>query len=260
MKKIEKLFLSLTAILLGTAFAVAAGDVAINEPYNPATGIWIQQVGDLYPSASTYETVYYTRYSVQLSAKAVDYYYDGNGYLKLYNRRLLCRTPGADGIIHHPDGDLVVAGQDHNQIYKIDKNAADTLADKCITKRVASNASSSTYHLMMNPDNTVLWSAGIPGNLISYATDSTGKLERIRQVKVYGDVSNITTIVWDNSQQAYYTRSTNMGEGKDAQFGKIVDTLCNINAKPCPANQITGLKTQALIKGLNGAHGASFDE
>ena len=76
MKKIEKLFLSLTAILLGTAFAVAAGDVAINEPYNPATGIWIQQVGDLYPSASTYETVYYTRYSVQLSAKAVDYYYD----------------------------------------------------------------------------------------------------------------------------------------------------------------------------------------
>ena len=112
----------------------------------------------------------------------------------------------------------------------------------------------------MNPDNTVLWSAGIPWNLVSFATDSTGKMDRIRQVKVYGDVNNITTIVWDKSQQAYYTRSDNMGEGSYAQFGKIVDTTCAINAKPCPANQITGLKTKTLISGLNGAHGASFDD
>ncbi|PWL03714.1 hypothetical protein [Hallerella porci] len=259
MKTIEKFFLALGAILASSTAANAA-DVSIRTPYNPATGIWIQQVGDLYPSASTFETVYYTRYSEQLSAKAVDYYYDGNGYLKLYNRRLLCRTRGADGIIHHPDGDLVVAGQNNNEIYKVSKSAKDTLTNQCVTKTVSSQVGSSTFHLMMNPDNTVLWSAGIPGNLVSFATDSTGKMDRIRQVKVYGDVNNITTIVWDKSQQAYYTRSDNMGEGSYAQFGKIVDTTCAINAKPCPANQITGLKTKTLISGLNGAHGASFDD
>ncbi|MBP5247529.1 MAG: hypothetical protein J6Z31_06680 [Fibrobacter sp.] len=266
---IEKKFLALRWLLVATAFAFAdsSDSVTVNTPYNPATGIWIQQVGDLYPSASTTETVYYTRYSSQLSAKSLDYYYDGNGYLKLSNKKLLCRTPGADGIVHHPDGDLLVAGQGNNQVYKVNMNASDTLTSACVTKSVSSGVGSSTYHLMVNPDNSVLWSAGIPGNLVSYAVDSAtaGRLEKIRQVKVHGSVTNITTIIWDQTGQAYYTRSSNLGtisrsSSNNAQFGMIVDTTCAISADPCPAKYITALKTKTLIDSLKGAHGASFDE
>lgn len=265
----ERKFLALQWLLVAVAFAFAdsTDSVTVNTPYNPATGIWIQQVGDLYPSASTTETVYYTRYSAQLSAKSLDYYYDGNGYLKLSNKKLICRTSGADGIVHHPDGDLLVAGQNNNQVYKVNMNATDTLTSACVTKTVSSGVSSSTFHLMVNPDNTVLWSAGIPGNLVSYAVDSatSGRLEKIRQVKVYGDISNITTIIWDQTGQAFYTRSSNLGtiskySSSNAQFGMIVDTTCAINADPCPAKYITGLKTKTLIDSLKGAHGASFDE
>lgn len=249
------------------AFSDSSDSIAVNTPYNPATGIWIQQVGDLYPSASTADTVYYTRYNEQLSAKALDYYYDGNGYLKLSNKRLLCRTPGADGIVEHPDGDLLVAGQENNAVYKVDKSASDTSASKCIVKTSNAKARSATYHLMVNPDNSVLWSAGIPGNLVSYAIDSTAdkRLEQIRQVKISGSISNITTIVWDSSGQAFYTRSSNLGtiskySSSNAQFGIIVDTTCAVNENPCQAKNITGLKTKTLIDSLKGAHGASYDE
>ena len=269
MKKLEQAFFALGLVPF-LAVSALAGDIAVNPPnppYNPATGVWIQQVGDLYPSASTKETVYYTRYSQELSAKALDYYYDGNGYLKLSNKRLLCRTRGADGIVHHPDGDLLVAGQDNNEIYKVRMNATGTETNKCVAKTVSAGVGASTFHLMMNPDNSVLWSAGIPGNLVLFETDSSsaGHLERIRQVKVYGSVSNITTLIWDNSGQAFYTRSSNLGtisknRNSNAQFGIITDTLCAVNTKPCPAKSITGLKTKTLIDSLKGAHGASFDE
>ena len=267
MKKIERAFFALGLVPLFASLAFA-DDIVVNTPYNPATGVWIQQVGDLYPSASTKETVYYTRYSAQQSAKALDYYYDGNGYLKLDNRRLLCRTKGADGIVHHPDGDLLVAGQDYNEIYKVNMNASDTSTSKCVVKtETTKGVGASTFHLMMNPDNSVLWSAGIPGNLFTFRTDSaaSGRLQLIRQVRITGSVSNITTLLWDNSGQAYYTRSSNLGtitrsSNYNAQFGMIVDTTCSINANPCPARYITGLKTKTLIDSLKGAHGASFDE
>ncbi len=252
---------------VAATWADSSDSVTVNAPYNPATGIWIQQVGDLYPSASTKETIYYTRYSEQLSAKSVDYYYDGNGYLKLSNKKLLCRTKGADGIVHHPDGDLLVAGQENNQIYKVNKTAADTSMGKCVTKTENAGVGSSTYHLMVDPGNDVLWSAGIPGNLVTFAIDSLtqGRLKKIRQVKVKGDVTNITTIVWDKNGQAYYTRSSNLGtisksKQNNAQFGKIVKMTCATKANPCPAKDITEIETKTLIDSLKGAHGASFDE
>lgn len=269
--KISKIFLSL-GLLVSISAADSSDSVTIHTPYNPATGIWIQQVGDLYPSASTQQSVYYTRYSQQLSAKALDYYYDGNGYLKLSNKRLLCRTPGADGIIHHPDGDLIVAGQDNNALYKIKSDGVDTLQSKCISKTVYANAGSATYHLMMSPNDSVLFSAGIPGNLVSYRTNSSanGRLERIRQVNVRGSVSNITTVVWDNDGNMFYTRSSNLGtisrnSSSNAQFGIIESVNCEgmsgkVSPKSCPTEKITTVYTKTLIDSLKGAHGASYDE
>ena len=60
----------------------------IDPPANPAVGIWIQQVGDIVPHASTRATLYYTKYSNYDydAVKSLKYYYDGAGYLQLLQK------------------------------------------------------------------------------------------------------------------------------------------------------------------------------
>jgi hypothetical protein len=97
--------------VLGCA-SFALGASGYGEPSNPATGIWIQQVGDIVPHAATTETLYYTKYAQNDRVKSLDYYYDGNGYLQLekqedplYGRRWheRCRRYRAS-----PDGSLTL--------------------------------------------------------------------------------------------------------------------------------------------------------
>ena len=134
MKTLAKLFLMCVAAA-GTALA-AGGTIA--APENPATGIWIQQVGDIVPHASTKATLYYTKYSQSDRVKNLSYYYDGAGYLQLLNKETLCTSNasagmvGADGIVHHPDGDLLVAAQGRN-IHKVSKTAKKE-GGKCVVK------------------------------------------------------------------------------------------------------------------------------
>ena len=261
MKNMQKLFLLFSLVACSFSGALAA-DVVINAPYNPATGIWIQQVGDLYPSASTSATLYYTRYaSVKDRVKSVQYYYDGNGYLNLHNKDTLCYTNGADGIIHHPDGDLLVAGQGTN-IYKVSKTVGYSPNNQnCVVRSVTSNPSTGNYHLMMDPSNDILWAAGIPGTLARHSTatnTSTHNLANGVQVALTGSVNRITTLVWDEDGTAFYTHSDYWGGGygtaSNSSFGWISDTTYNA------AGEITGLKTQTIFSNLVGAHGASYDE
>ena len=109
-KQLKFILMSLLLISFG------AQAQTIDPPYSAGTGIWIQQVGTLYPSNPTSATLYYTLYSKENRVKSVDYYYDGNGYLQLSNKVTICRTTdglvGADGIVHHPDNDLLIADND----------------------------------------------------------------------------------------------------------------------------------------------------
>ena len=57
MKSIVKTFLAV-AFCCGGAMAQGG---TMTAPENPATGIWIQQVGDIVPHASTKATLYYTK-------------------------------------------------------------------------------------------------------------------------------------------------------------------------------------------------------
>ena len=106
MKTTSKILLT---VALCCGFTMAAGNMA--PPENPAVGIWIQQVGDIVPHASTKATLYYTKYSQDDRVKDLNYYYDGAGYLQLLSKETLCTSgdgmAGADGIVHHPDGDLL---------------------------------------------------------------------------------------------------------------------------------------------------------
>jgi hypothetical protein len=120
--------------------SIGAQAQTIDPPYSAGTGIWIQQVGTLYPSNPTSATLYYTLYSKENRVKSVDYYYDGNGYLQLSNKVTLCKTTdglvGADGIVHHPDNDLLIAAQG-SKIHKVNKTVGP--GNKCLVKTVTGN-------------------------------------------------------------------------------------------------------------------------
>ncbi len=198
-------------------------------PENPASGIWIQQVGDLIPQAPTNATLYYTKYKENDRVKSISYTYDGEGYLlmKPSDKKTLCTMSdgvnGADGIVHHPGGKhLLVAGQGH-PVYMVNKETA--AGGKCLVKtaRDNDNGTSGFWHLMVDPTQKILWGAGIPGPLYRFPTGKDASPESFSsegyKVKLTADASNyrkddqLATIVWDANGVAYFTYSSYTGGG-----------------------------------------------
>src|SRR5690554_751023 len=212
--------------------SIGAQAQTIDPPYSAGTGIWIQQVGTLYPSNPTSATLYYTLYQTNDRVKSVDYYYDGNGYLQLSNKVTICRTPdglvGADGIVHHPDNDLLIAAQG-SKIHKVNKSVGP--GNNCLVKTVTGNNYTGNYHLMMDPTNEVVWGAGIPGTLSSYKTTvdpANSSLRDGKQVQLKQKVRNdrfdpnrLSTIIWDEDGTAFYTYSDYFGGGCEASVGGV---------------------------------------
>ena len=285
--------------LVSHAFGLAPG---YSEPSNPAAGIWIQQVGDIVPHAATTETLYYTKYSQNDRVKSLDYYYDGNGYLQLKNKRTLCTEndgmEGADGIVHHPDGSLIVAAQ-KERVHKISKNGG-----SCVL--ASSTTSDGVWHLMVDPNHKYVWAAGIPGKLhrIRITNDVNSKHFDTRGYNVTlvsastdrEKHNSLATLIWDKEGNAFFTRSDYRGGGCEryestnstsvgydfrecsnkekkeesakAYFGYITDTT-KVYAKDQRAadtlrvavgdTAITKLGVKILIDSLEGAHGGTYD-
>ena len=231
MKTIVKTFL---ALAFGCGSAMAQGGT-MAAPENPATGIWIQQVGDIVPHASTKATLYYTKYSQNDRVKNLSYYYDGAGYLQLLNKETLCTSndgmAGADGIVHHPDGDLLVAAQGINihKVSKVAKKDGTTNGGKCVVKTAqpaVPNSTNGFWHLMMDPNQEWLWAAGIPGYLFRFSTkvDSLNPANKNFADKGYkvelapNDTDRVknhklATLIWDKEGNAFFTYSDYFGGG-----------------------------------------------
>ena len=102
-----------------SAVAASAADIEIPAPENPATGIWIQQIGDIVPHAATKATLYYTKFRQSDRVKSISYQYDGAGYLlmKPSDKKTLCTTSdgmvGADG----SDAAIVECLAQHKLVY-----------------------------------------------------------------------------------------------------------------------------------------------
>lgn len=224
---------TLLAIAFGCGFAMAADNMA--PPENPATGIWIQQVGDIVPHASTKATLYYTKYSQDDRVKDLSYYYDGAGYLQLLNKETLCTSPdgmaGADGIVHHPDGDLLVAAQGPN-IHKVSKTAKKegTNGGRCVVKTATPATSTDGFwHLMMDPNQEWLWAAGIPGYLYRFSTkideahpekknfaDKGYRVELVPKTTDRLQKKKLATLIWNKEGNAFFTYSDYFGGGCEA--------------------------------------------
>ena len=291
-------------MLLLSAVACFAADVEMPAPENPATGIWIQQVGDIVPHAASKATLYYTKFRESDRVKSISYQYNGAGYLlmKPSDRKTLCTTDdnmvGADGIVHHPDGDLLVAGQGIN-IYKVSKTAKAN-GGKCLVKTskpLKENDTEGFWHLMMDPHDNWLWASGIPGYLYRFSTkkDSLNSNFASKGYKVNLDPQGprrkdykLTTLIWDGEDNAFFTYSDYKGGGCEkivnndftycsekekrdqklnAYFGMITDTTWTTVTAQNQASiggeigekVITKLGTRILIDSLEGAHGGAYD-
>ena len=219
MKKMAKKYIAMCALLC----AGAASAANIEPPINYATGIWVQQVGDIVPHASTRATLYYTKYASYSkdAVKSLQYYYDGAGYLQLLQKDTLCGKEdgmeGADGIVHHPDGDLIVAAQGQS-VHKIRKGVKKTKG-ACVVK--TSQTSEGVWHLMNDPSGKYVWAAGIPGKLHRIRIDDAvnGKFDsQGYNVTLEGDSrrskhNSMSTLIWDEEGNAFFTRSGYKGGG-----------------------------------------------
>ena len=300
MKKTVKYISSLLLAMVSGAFAQSSASMP--APENPATGIWIQQKGDIVPHAATKATLYYTKYENDKNGdriKSISYQYDGAGYLlmKPSDKKTLCSyndgVRGADGIVHHPDGDLIIAGQQGGKIYKVSKTAkAD--GGKCLVKTANTRqgeATTGVWHMMMDPTQKWVWASGIPGPLFRFATtdDETNKLASVGYrvgLRSERHPDTVTTIIWDADGTAYFTYSDYYGggcernngngvcsdadrlkENKKAYFGVFTDTtkvlVTNQNIGTVGGklgdSVITSVGTKVLIDALEGAHGGAYD-
>ena len=252
----------LLAMLCGSGMALAA----YPAPDNPATGIWIQQVGDIVPHNDTRATLYYTVYSGSqyYGVKSVDYYYDGAGYLQLLNKNVICRKntedgmAGADGIVHHPDGDLLVAAQGHN-VHKVSKTAK-AEGGRCLiktsTEQNRSDGKGRTegfWHLMMDPNGKTLWAAGIPGQLYRFSTemgvnagnfadkgyyvelDPDAKIKAKSSIGVSSD--KLATVIWNAEGHAFFTYSDYHGGGCETY----------VKGEDCPRNTREANRAKAFF-------------
>ena len=302
MKKTAKFISSLLLAMVSGAAAQSSTSMPI--PENPATGIWIQQIGDIVPHAATKATLYYTKYQNNDRVKSISYQYNGAGYLlmKPSDKKTLCTSnegvSGADGIVHHPDGDLLVAGQGE-QVYKVSKTAKAQGGACHVATAEPATKKGGFWHLMMDPKGDKLWAAGIPGYLYRFSTlhdtlnhnfAKTGyqvKLEPREPDKHKED--KLATVIWDGSGTAFFTYSQYYGGGCEASngtrkctdqerknfrkqwgpayFGVFTDTtmvtVTNDNKSTYGGKVgdkvIGSVGTKVLIDELEGAHGGTYD-
>ena len=294
----------LSLVLLSAAASYAAG-VDYPTPENPATGIWIQQIGDIVPHAATKATLYYTKYEQSDRVKSISYQYNGAGYLlmKPSDKKTLCTEgdgmEGADGIVHHPDGDLLVAGQGE-RIFKVSKTAKENGGACRVARATPATRKGGFWHLMMDPKGDNLWAAGIPGYLYRFSTKTdpqnhnfatTGYQVELRPKgpkHTSEEDKKLATVIWDGDGTAFFTRSDYFGGGceagggyracteqerknknnlKDSYFGVFTDTtwvtVTNANRGTYGGNVgdkvIASVGTKVLIDSLEGAHGGAYD-
>ncbi len=250
--------LGLWVLLAAATLVFAAGNIP--APRNPATGVWINRIGEIVDQPATNATLYYTKYIGTDRVKSIDYFYNGRGYLSLSNKKGQCNAQFADGIMHHPDGDLIVAGQGR-QLYKIKKNTDPT--GDCVVKTsptkyktkgtdpktpndrlgAGSTDGRGYWHVMVDPNQKYVWADGMPGALVRYSIENGQLADVGYQIELTPDDHDrrkdrkVTTVVWDTSGHAFFTYSEFTGGGCEI----------DINGNPCTAKIQDSLRSRSYF-------------
>jgi len=195
-------------------------------------------------------TLYYTTFAGGTNVHSVDYTYE-NGVtpLTLSNNVGITSTAGADGLLFAPDGHLIIAGQNFNQLHEITTGgtAVNTVGAGTGSYHMALSSTASNailYNLWNGPGSggntsisaTTLSGGGLSTNGVPYAVGCTA---------LAGCNTDVRGLAYDPNNNTWYYGTA--GDGAAGDFGTVTfdDTL----------------HTATLTTLLNGvyAHGLTFD-
>ena len=176
------------------------------------------------------KTITYTRFlGPPNNLMQARFTYDaGAGTTALSNYVSIASLPGADGVLFAPDGDVIVGGQG-NAVHKV------VLSSGSFTTVNVGGVLS--FHVMLDPNGTTVWTAGNLGALGSVPLNPFGNGTPHR---LTGDDLLVTHIAFAGGQ-AYYSASGVLGLGN---FGRI---------------DLGTFTTTRLFTAVPWAHGMAFD-
>jgi hypothetical protein len=182
------------------------------------------------PAQTLEKVITYTRFAgPPQNVKQARFLYDAAlGTTSFTNIETIATTPGADGVLFAPDGDLVIGGQG-NATHKV------VISSGSFTTVTPGGVQS--FHVMLDPSGTKIWTAGNPGPLGSVPLYP---LAEGTYHPLQGDDQFITHLLF-TPNRVYYTSSFIFGLG---HFG-ILD--------------LTTFTTQRLYSDVPWAHGMTLD-
>jgi hypothetical protein len=175
--------------------------------------------------------LYFTTFAGGQNVNRVDYNYNGLSFT-LSGMANIASTPGADGIVFAPDGDLLIGGQG-NAVHKVNRTTG--------TFQTRTAGGAAAFHMAMDPSGNNAWASGIPGQLASIPLNpfSNGIVKTIT-----GNDTAITSLSFKNASTVVYTAS---GAGGHGNFG--IMNMSNPN----------NFVTTRIYSNLESAHGMTYD-
>jgi hypothetical protein len=210
-------------------------------------------------------TLYWTEFNAH-NVNSSSFHYDGVSTVTYGATNHIVTTPGADGIIFAPDGDLLIGGQG-NAVYKVN------IAAQTFTGVNAGGASA--FHLSLDPSGNTVWAGGIPGPLASVPLNpfSNGTFHGVS-----GSVSGVDSLAFVPGGSTYYTSSSPGGNGtvgtinmttfvttnllsQAASHGMVYDPFTHC-LMICGANSVCQFdpSTNTVVGTRNFALGGEFDQ
>lgn len=177
-------------------------------------------------------TAYYTDY-VSHAVSSVTYSYDDSTHTFTTGTPTLITTvPGADGIVFAPNGNLLIGGQNTNQVYNVlPSNGTFTSA----------SSSTASFHLTLAPNGQSVYTSAFGGPLVNIPLSNFGTANAPTVTNVTGGDTGITQLAFVPGGKTFYDISNPNCCGN-------VGTI----------NPTTGVTTR-LASSVTAAHGIVYD-
>lgn len=179
-------------------------------------------------------TLYYTLFSGGQNVNSVDYSYDGTNFT-LNNQHAIASTPGADGIIFAPNGDLLVGGQGTNAIYQVTPGGS-LAATGALPE--------SSFHLALDPSGNFVYTSPFGGDF-EVAPLTGGLVGAGTAHVVHGSDAGVTGEAYDpNNNTWYYVNGQPNGGG---------------NVGTINFSDLSNIQTTRFATAVTSAHGIVYD-
>lgn len=178
-------------------------------------------------------TLYYTKYTGGANVWKVDYFYDNVSHaFSLTGNTHLASTPGADGIIFAPNGNLLIGGQcaDSGSVYEVKPS------DGSIVGAMPTGACA--YHLTLDPGGGTVYTSDFGGSLKKVAIPIGSG---VVTTPIVGAETGITQVAFGTGGATFYVQGFPNGGGN---LGTI---------------DLSSGATTRLYAGVEPAHGLLYD-